>query len=185
MSTIIVNLFGGPGTGKSTTASGVFSLLKLHNVNCEYVPEYAKDCTWESREETLKNQIYVFGKQHHRIWRLKNQVDVVITDSPLLLSLVYGDNNEEFQKHVLRESNEFNNFNVFLEKVKPYNPIGRSQNENEAKAVDNKVKNMLINNNINFLECPGNIQGINIIVKKILDSLNVKRKYYIVNIEDE
>ena len=26
--TLIVNLFGGPGTGKSTTAAGVFSKLK-------------------------------------------------------------------------------------------------------------------------------------------------------------
>jgi hypothetical protein len=40
--TVVVNLFGGPGTGKSTTASGVFYHLKRDNRNVELVQEYAK-----------------------------------------------------------------------------------------------------------------------------------------------
>ena len=44
--------------------------------------EFAKDLTWENRQNTLENQLYVFAEQHHRVNRLKKQVDVVITDSP-------------------------------------------------------------------------------------------------------
>lgn len=39
----VINLFAGPGSGKSTTCAGVFSKLKLAGVNCEMALEYAKD----------------------------------------------------------------------------------------------------------------------------------------------
>lgn len=30
----IINLFGGPGSGKSTTAAFIFSQLKINNISC-------------------------------------------------------------------------------------------------------------------------------------------------------
>lgn len=33
--TVTVNFFGGPGTGKSTTAAGLFTLLKKKGKHCE------------------------------------------------------------------------------------------------------------------------------------------------------
>ena len=45
-STLIVNLMGGPGTGKSTHAGGTFYRMKRSGINCEYIQEYAKDKTW-------------------------------------------------------------------------------------------------------------------------------------------
>ena len=47
----VVNLFAGPGSGKSTTASGLFHLLKLDNKKTELVTEYAKDAIYEQREK--------------------------------------------------------------------------------------------------------------------------------------
>lgn len=64
---MIINLFGGPGSGKSTLASLIFSEMKLKNINCELVTEYAKQLTWQDRQNTLKNQLYVLGKQLERI----------------------------------------------------------------------------------------------------------------------
>ena len=46
---LCVNLFGGPGIGKSTTAAGVFNLLKLHGIETELITEFAKDLVWEER----------------------------------------------------------------------------------------------------------------------------------------
>lgn len=37
-----INLFAGPGTGKSTTAAGVFFEMKRSGMSVEYVTEYAK-----------------------------------------------------------------------------------------------------------------------------------------------
>ena len=51
---LTVNLFGGPGTGKSTTSAAVFSLLKMHGVNAELITEFAKDLTWEKRYVSAK-----------------------------------------------------------------------------------------------------------------------------------
>ena len=87
--TKIINLIGGPGVGKSTIASGLFSELKQRKVSCEYVSEYAKEVTWEQTHKLLENQIHVFSEQFRRQYRLLGQVDFVITDSPLLLNTVY------------------------------------------------------------------------------------------------
>jgi len=176
----VVNLFAGPGTGKSTTAAGIFSLLKLHGVNCEYVPEFAKDLTWEQRFMTLANQIYVFGKQHHRLWRLKDQVDVIVTDSPLLHSLVYGVFDLEMVQVIMKQVQEFSNLNYFLKRMKPYNPKGRNQTLDEAKALDGKIRAMLIGHQIAFEEINGTCEAINVITNMVLDCLGLKQTYQVI-----
>ena len=170
--TILVNLFGGPGCGKSTTAAGVFSLLKIHNVNCELVTEYAKDLTWEKRYKTLGNQYYVWGKQHHRLWRIKEEVDVIVTDSPTILGLIYGKNtHESFANLVLASFNEFENMNYLLKRLKIYEPEGRNQTENESKSIDIKVIKLLLKYGIKYNIIPGTYIGINMITKNVLNRL--------------
>ena len=41
--TLIINLIGGPCSGKSTIASGLFYNLKKLGYNCELALEFAKD----------------------------------------------------------------------------------------------------------------------------------------------
>ena len=43
MKTIVVNLFGAPGAGKSTGAAYIFALLKMAGIEAELVTEFAKD----------------------------------------------------------------------------------------------------------------------------------------------
>ena len=68
---LVINLYGGPGTGKSTTAAHVFALLKQRDVNAELVREYAKDIVWEGRTHLLSGvfpyQLVIFSKQNKRI----------------------------------------------------------------------------------------------------------------------
>jgi len=52
---ICVNLFGAPGSGKSTCAAYTFAKLKMLGVNCELVTEFAKDKTWEKNFTVLSN----------------------------------------------------------------------------------------------------------------------------------
>lgn len=141
---LVVNLFGGPGSGKSTTAAFLFVALKLAGINAELVTEYAKDKTWEESMKVLANQIYVFGKQYHRIWRVLDKVDVIVTDSPLLHSVMYykGDSNF-FPDLVWSEHNKLDNFNVMIKRVKPYNPSGRSQSEDAAKFLDSQIEGII------------------------------------------
>lgn len=168
---LVINLFAGPGTGKSTTAAGVFSLLKMHGVNAELITEFAKDLTWEDRQTALSNQYYVWAKQYHKLHRVINQVDVAIVDSPLLLSLVYGKGcKESFYDAVIDTFNEFNNINFFLERVKPFNPVGRNQNEKEARELDRIIFNKLHKLRVKFSRIPSNFTGINEITESILSN---------------
>ena len=89
--TRIVNIIGGPGVGKSTIATGVFSLLKQNNISCELASEYAKDVTWEGNHNLFNNQIKIFAEQYRRIYRLLDKVSYVICDSPLILNSIYLD----------------------------------------------------------------------------------------------
>jgi hypothetical protein len=167
---ILVNLFGGPGVSKSTTAAGIFSLLKIHDIDCEYVPEFAKDLVWEDRHKSLKNQLYIFAKQYHRLWRLNGVVDVIITDSPLLFTLVYANDNEmsNFKPMVVQSYNSFNNLNYLLKRTKKYNPNGRYQDEEGAKKVDKQIIQMLEKYDIPHTELDGDFTAINVIAGYIL-----------------
>lgn len=171
MKPIVVNLFGGPGSGKSTGAAYIFSMLKMQGINCELVTEFAKDKTWEHNMEALSNQAYVFGKQCYRISRCANQVDVIITDSPLALSTIYNNDpklGETFNKMVLEVFNSYNNVNYMLLRTKPYNPVGRNQTEEESDAISKNIESMLKDNNIDFLYDCGDIEGYNRIVEEVL-----------------
>ncbi len=144
MKTLVLNLFGGPGTGKSTTAAGVFHRLKLQGVNCELALEYAKDKVWEDSGHILDNQLHVFGEQFHRVWRLLGKVDVVITDGPLLNSILfYRDENPHFAEMVSFEHSRLNNLDVLLERTKEYNPLGRLETEKDARALDDQIRGIL------------------------------------------
>jgi adenylate kinase family enzyme len=162
----IVNLFGGPGAGKSTTAAGLFAKLKLNKIETELVTEYAKDAVYEQRNQTLKNQFYISAKQHHRLWRVIEywktrgvEKGFIVTDSPLVLGLMYLQNSKtekQFKDFLLAEYNSFRNINIFINRVKEYNPNGRMQTENEAKEIDRKIKSFLDNNKIDYVIFDGN-----------------------------
>jgi hypothetical protein len=170
---IVVNMFAGPGAGKSTTAASVFSLLKMHDVNAELITEFAKDLTWEKRLRTLDNQYYIWGKQHHRMWRVRDQVEVMVTDSPLILGLIYGGPRPDcFNETIMKSFNdEYDNMNYFLMRMKPFNPKGRNQTEEESKKLDDEILFMLANNNMRYKIVPGNLEGINDIAKRVLRRL--------------
>jgi len=142
--TVVLNLFGGPGCGKSTTCAGVFAELKLRDVNCEMALEYAKDVVWENTRHLLDNQISVFGEQHRRIHRLLGQVDIIICDSPLLNSILYYKGyNPHFPKMVYEEHRKLRNMNVLLKRQRAFNPAGRVHNEMEAQKLDSDIGRIL------------------------------------------
>ena len=142
--TSIINFYGGPGTGKSTTAAHTFALLKQAGVNCEIVNEFAKDKVWEESLAVLNYQMYIFGKQLHRVNRLLGKVDYIVTDAPILMSLIYGPHEvPEFHALVRRVYRDMRNIDVFLRREKVFNPAGRVQNEKEAKELDAEIFKMV------------------------------------------
>lgn len=149
---IVINLFAGPGVGKSTNAAKIFADLKMKGINCEMALEFAKDKVWEESFRTMDDQIYIFGKQFHRIWRLKDKVDAIICDSPLPISIVYDkENSKAFHELIMEQFNKFNNLNFYLKRSTVYQEKGRVQTEEEAKKIDKVVEGVLIDCKIPFV----------------------------------
>lgn len=178
--TKVINLYGGPGTGKSTTAAAVFAELKFRGVNCEYIQEYAKDKAWEFGKNHLvvpkvfQAQEYLFGKQHFRMRRCAEDVDVIVTDCPLFLGLIYMPKDFPIPslRTAIREAyNMYDNTDVFLVRNKPYNPKGRFQTEEQAKALDVEIKGMLDSQQVPYrvIECGRES------VEKIIDLINLEK----------
>lgn len=177
---LIVNLFGSPGTGKSTGAAYIFSKLKMAGINAELVTEFAKDKVWEETHAPFENQLYMLAKQYFRITRCENKVDVIITDSPILLSLIYNNDKErlgkDFDSLVKHLFRYYNNYNVMLKRVKPYNPVGRFQTEEESNKLSGKIENMLLDLGIPYFSFNSNIDGYNEIADNIISKLLKKKE---------
>lgn len=175
---IVVNLTGAPGAGKSTGAAKIFSELKQLGVNCELVGEFAKDKTWEHNMTALSCQEYVFGKQSYRLARCRDEVDVIVTDSPLPLAIIYT-SKEEIKKPltelVMAVYNTYENINFFINRVKPYNPKGRNQTAEESDQLSIKIKRLYNRLDIPFTEISGDNEGYNIAIEAILDKLHVDK----------
>jgi len=140
----VVNLFAGPGAGKSTTAAGLFHIMKQDGYKVELVTEYAKDIVWADRHKELDDQLYISAKQHHRLFLLKDKVDYCITDSPLLLCLVYNRMMpSSFSPFIKDLFHEYDNIAVILRRTKPYVLFGRSQTEDEAKDLDRQIHSLV------------------------------------------
>lgn len=153
--TIIVNLFAGPGAGKTTCAWEIASELKKRNIQTEYVPEYAKELVWDDNRElldgSLKNQKKLFQEQNHRLARLIGKVDVVVTDAPILLNQVYlKEPDAAFQKEIMDAFHGYHNFNLFVKRGDYYEQSGRLHTLEESKKKDQEVKALLDGNRIYY-----------------------------------
>lgn len=151
----IVNFFGGPGTGKSTNASGLFFLMKLMEYEVELVTEYAKYLVWAERVKMFQEQPYIFAKQNHKLEILKNKVDWAITDSPLVLSAIFGKKfgwSDNFGNLVWEEFEKYNNIHIFLNRTGPYQPNGRNETEAEAIELDRLIKATITDKGMAYYE---------------------------------
>jgi nicotinamide riboside kinase len=177
---IIVNIIGGPGVGKSIITSEIFSELKRRFVSAEISPEYIKKKIREGSMKAVESQIYIFGKQQYQLFTMKDEVDVIVTDSPFIFCSVYDKTkNKERKSLIMNEFNKYNNMNYFIlrDKEVPYEQEGRYQDSEGAKEVDREMLDFLIENNIEVTAIPGiGIDTRNVIVSDIIKKLNERRE---------
>lgn len=171
--TVIVNLYGAPGAGKSTGSAYIFGQLKMNNISVELVREFVKDKIYEKSEGVFNDQVYILGKQHFRQTNVKGNVDVIITDCPLIVQAYYTDKYkfpyaDELRQLVLKLYSLENNINYFVNRDKPYNPDGRFQTEADSDSISGNLKEYLDNLNIEYKEINGNITNYDSVVADII-----------------
>ena len=141
----VVNLFAGPGAGKSVLAADLYSLAKKNQLKVELVHEVAKDFVWEKWSHIFGEQDFIFAHQHRLIRRLVyHDIDYCIVDSSILLALFYRPEwfPESFDKFVVDVFSSYDNFNVFVKRnpALPYQQWGRNETLEQAEAIDKRVQ---------------------------------------------
>lgn len=143
-----INILGGPGTGKSTVSSGLYSALKTQNESVELVREYVKEWAYEGRAISKYDQVYLFAKQMRKeVVVLNGGISYIISDSPLPLQIIYGLKSgldktaiNGLLKVLLSYDKEYPSYNIFLERGdRAYSETGRFQNYEDAVKIDEMI----------------------------------------------
>lgn len=173
---IVVNFWAAPGSGKSTMAAGLFHRLKCQRINTELTNEYAKDLVWSGRNNDLKDQLYILAKQKQRVERLVRNCDIVISDSPILMYNVYlNDQYPDCFRDTLRWAwDQYDNINFLIERDHPYDPVGRTQDEDGAMAVHREIEELLLAQGVPHWTIPSTELGLDHATTVVKDYLSSK-----------
>ena len=177
----IINLFGGPGIGKSSIAAGLTYKLKKKHIKVDNPYEFPKQLAWDENHLAIRDQLYVLANQNRGIVKSFGKVDYIILDSPILLSLVYRNEysgntylsnlyGESFDNMVLDVFNQYDNINIVLERTSgDYNVKERYQTIDQSLILDKKIEETLIKNNLSYFRVKVNEESVDY----ILDILNI------------
>lgn len=136
-----INVFAGPGAGKSTLAPQIYAALKKDGYDVEHVSEFIKDWAYMGIKPKGRDQFYIFAQQMHAEEVKLRHVKLVVTDSPLLMNTAYSEFlGCKFTPRLIEEAQEFDAdyppINLFIERTVTYNPDGRYQTYEQALEFD-------------------------------------------------
>jgi len=140
--TLVINLIGGPCSGKSTIAAELFARLKKMGIHCELCTEYIKDRIYEENKTIAHNQIAIFGMEHYGMMNKIGKVQVIIHDGSLINNIQYNfENNEEFNNLIVAEYHRFNNLDFFIKRGNiEFENYGRIHTYEQSIQIDEEIK---------------------------------------------
>lgn len=187
--TIRIALLGGPSAGKSTLAARVFADLKEEKIITELVQEYAREhINKYGKISNILSQYLIYEKQKEKEDIIPSRVQVVITDSPTILSYIYGlyyydPSNVDHQQMVIemyrKIINDIKRYDLifYLEPTRPYVQDGtRTQTAEEAKEIGEMVVQFLELHGIEYetLDMPETEMRSHIIKSRVREKLKIE-----------
>lgn len=170
---LILNLFGGPGIGKTTLAARIFAELKARNIEAACPEEYAKIAIWQGRSYVLDNQLILLGRTWDTITSLADKVDVIILDSPVLLCSHYAGHAEpeHFHQTVLDYHRRHERMNILLKRAPgmDYSTSGRRETSQQAIAIDAQIQELLAGSNESFIDVQTGSDGVFRLIQQVAD----------------
>ena len=163
--TTIVNLFGGPGIGKSTASANLYAHLKQKHYSVELVTEYCKMWAYANKPIGTYDQLYVEAKQMYKESQLLGKVDYLVTDSPVYLCAFYA---KTYYPPVIKKAtievarayaeqlkeDGHKQLNFFLKRRDdvPFSESGRFHDQKQSIEIDRLLKEFLIEENVHIAE---------------------------------
>lgn len=154
-------------------ATGHISRLNRDMTGVFGSPEYARELVYEKDMEMLdgspEHQYEILKEQTRRMDRLYDQVDFIVTDSPVMLNTIYNKQlTPEYESLVNELQGEYINYSFFMERdVSNFEEEGRIHNLTESIEKDNEIKDMLQRNEIKYKTY--NHENVNEIVNDAID----------------
>lgn len=147
-----INLFAGPGAGKSTFASEIFSRMKKQGYSVEFSKEIVKLWTYQKRIPKKWDQITLLGLQmEQEAQPLMDGVKHVVCECPIIMGCVYAKDlglkcSDQMYGICKDFEREYPSINIFIRRNnKKYNPEGRFHSLEQAIKIDKRIQSMLKN----------------------------------------
>ena len=145
-----INFIASAGAGKSLTALNICAQLKFKGYDAELIEEPIKEWTYIPRIPKDCDSYFLQASQIQKEdIRLRAGVDLIVSDSPLMLQYFYA----MYHKVPLQESMRlaaleyekiYPSLNIFIDREdKFYNEVGRYEKLAEAKRIDILIKGTL------------------------------------------
>ncbi|MBR3425322.1 MAG: toprim domain-containing protein, partial [Neisseriaceae bacterium] len=145
---LLINVYGSPATGKSYTAEHLAAVLRDAGIECELVTEYATELIHQGRTDELKDQVFVTGEQLRREQAALNHANIVITDSPTALGIIYAPEHQKAALHdIAAQSDKIPHINIFLrhdyESLATFSMNGRIHDKEQSLAIQEQLIELL------------------------------------------
>ena len=171
--TLVINLIGGPCSGKSTIAAELFARLKKMGIHCELVSEYIKDRIYEENQTMPKNQIAIFGMEHYNISNKLGKVDVIVHDGSFINNIIYKtEENKYFDDLIISEYKRFWNLDFFIKRGNiEFETYGRIHNLKQSKELDKTIKETYDSYGLSYIEVESR-DAVDKIIPIVLKEIN-------------
>lgn len=168
---VIINFWGGPGSGKTFLAQKLTVWLKENlNVPVGLVTEFATDQILANNLNVFDYQYYVTANQMYMQECAENVYQHIVTDSPVLYGMIYHNwedkNTDMLFEYFKSKVKNKNNVNIFIERNDQYYVTnGRIHTLKESKDIDRKILNFLPLVDYSYITIKNDKEGFDTITK--------------------